>query len=183
MRVTVRCLVEGAQGVGKTTLVNGVAGEVISNNLVTCVEDIARPLINLGVGYGYNTRLEDYYAYYWKHLENWQMDHGPIVLFDRSIIDVILYSRLLLGKGHDVEKLGIELFKLMKGKISAVVYLPVEFQLTPDGVREMLPTQQTEYDRALLELLQELNITYRRITGTIEVRRQTLIDLLHTLVH
>jgi nicotinamide riboside kinase len=174
-------LVEGAQGVGKTTLVEGVAGELIYGKPVTYVTDVARFLIGLRVGYGYKTKLEDYYAYYWKHLENWRTAQGPVVVFDRSIIDVIVYSRLLLGKGHYVERMGIELFELMKCKISAVVYLPVEFDLKPDGTREPLLSQQSEYDRELLEVMEELNITYKRIAGQIEVRRQTLIDFLHRL--
>ena len=180
---TIRCLVEGAQSVGKTTLISSVSRRIIDKEMeIIPVWSIARELADAGFGHDYQTGIADYYMYYAKHLENWRTSKEGILLFERSLLDVIVYSRLLLGPGHQVEKLGIELYKIIEKEINAVVYLPIEFYPVPDGFRDASVESQKAFDRILLDIMNELAVPYQTITGSIEVRSQNLIDFLYNII-
>ena len=111
------------------------------------------------------------------------MASGDIILFDRSIIDVIVYSRLLLGKDNYVEKLGIELFNLIKKNIDVIFYLPIQFPIIDDGIRNPDAYAQMRFDELLKEIMQELNINCTVVRGSMWERNNLLFKTITEKTH
>lgn len=178
----IRCFVQGAQGVGKSTLINSMEHETISAHSVRVVTEVARELIKEGVGFDSKVSPIDHCAYYYKNLHNFRIATGDIILFDRSIIDVITFSRILSGRNNWVEKLGKEIFQLIQKDISLIVYLPIEFTIRHDDIRKTTFEEQSSYDRVLLEIMHELDIKYYTLNGDLTKRKNKLKGLLQNLI-
>ncbi|MFA4872495.1 MAG: AAA family ATPase [Patescibacteria group bacterium] len=174
----IRCFIQGAQGVGKTTLVGAVTQKLPNNCSVKMVGGVARALADEGITFDVHTKPEDYYGYYYKHLQNFSNVKADYVLFDRSVLDVITYARMLLGKGNFVEKLGFELFKIMQPHIDVIAYIPIEIPLVVDGERNMNAEDQSGFDRALMEIMRETGVRFDKVRGTVKQRSDRLLSLL-----
>ncbi len=174
----VRCFVQGAQGTGKSTLIHAVSRDGIGQYSVQVVEDVARSLLEKGLSHSMGTRVEDYYAYYAERLKGYREIRADVVLFDRSILDVAAYSRILMGPGNWVERLGFEILELVRRDLTMIAYLPIEFPLVQDGVRDADIQSQARFDATLRTVMQELGLGYITITGDLEARKGELTRLL-----
>lgn len=171
---TVRCLIQGSLSVGKTTLIQ----EFLKNNRkkysIDVAPDVARVLATKGILRDKETRIEDYFAYYYQHLAFFNNTQADVVLFDRSVLDVMTFARMSFGHGSWVEQLGGEIFSMMKGKIHNVIYIPIEFPLVSDGVRSNDESLRTTFDATLSSVLMDYNVTFNTISGPLEDRIKQL---------
>lgn len=164
-----RFLIEGAQSVGKTTLINELPN-LFNDYSVTPVAEVARNLIKHGITHDTETKHTDYYAYFSEHLKNFNTYNSDIVLFDRSVLDVIAFARINLGKGSWVEKLGFEIATLIKPEISGILYIPIEFPVVSDGIRNTDEQTRRQFDSVLLDVINELGISHTIVSGSPNVR-------------
>lgn len=170
MSECVKCLVQGAQGVGKTTLVENIRGVVSKDFEVGCSFEVAKELIEKGIRKDMETRIEDYYAYFAEYLRHFK-EHGErIVFFDRSVLDVIVFARMCLGRDSWVEKLGFEIFGLIKDEISCVFYIPIEFDIVEDGVRNINESERNFFDETLKDVMKEAGLSYITVEGGVDRR-------------
>lgn len=165
-----RFLIEGAQSVGKTTLINALPSLFHNEYEVLAVAEVARSLIKYGISHDTETKPTDYYAYFSEHLKNFNTSNGDIVLFDRSVLDVITFARINMGRGSWVEKLGFEIAALIKPQIHGILYIPIEFPVVCDGVRNTDEQSRRHFDSVLLEIIQELELNHIVISGTLDSR-------------
>lgn len=164
---------QGAQSVGKTTLANKVYQYLSSYLEIDYYEEVARSLIKEGVSHDVETKEMDYFAYYYAHLKNFNhlsSCESDVVLFDRSYIDVITYSRLVYGEKNWIEKLGFELMEGIKKHNYIILYLPIEFPIVADGIRNADDSNRSQYDQTMLQVIKELNLPFETITGCIDTR-------------
>ena len=66
----------------------------------------------------------------------------------------------------------------LRSQYTDVFYLPIEFDIVPDGLRPMDPEFQAEIDRRIVELLDVHAIHHRTLRGTVEERLDDMLGVL-----
>ena len=166
----IKCLVQGAQGVGKTTLIKEIQKLSETDMAIGASQEVARSLIRIGVKRDLSTRIEDYYAYLSEYLRHFREQNEPIVLLDRSVLDVIVYARMCIGTDSWVEKLGFEILELIRSKISCIFYIPIEFDVVYDGVRNTNESDRKLFDQILKKVMNDAELSYITLRGSIDQR-------------
>ena len=175
--------VEGASGVGKTTLIESLKGKYCEGLRIKIVDEVARILIKHGVSYGVKTKEMDYFIYLYAYINNFRLAEGEIVFFDRSIIDVIVYSRIALGKGNPIELVAFEFLHYIRKQVSGVIYIPIEFPLIADGIRSGDLNQQRLFDSELHSLLiHEIDIPVYEVRGSTIEREEKIFSIIKKIV-
>lgn len=173
--------IQGAHGVGKSTLLQDALD--FKSRRTAKFTEIARQLISSGVGHGLAAPKEDYFAYICRHVENFnsfidERQGFDAFLGDRSIIDVLVYTRLCHGRdcrdSNYIERLCIAIFRMIRPHIAFLAYIPIEFSLVSDGVRDDSIAHQWEYDQELCKVLNELDCSWFTINGSREKRAAQL---------
>ncbi len=178
-------LLQGAQSVGKTTLALRLQERLSISYNICCLSDIGRTLIKGGVTHDISTTMEDYFAYYYMHTKNFNKilsSNFDVVIMDRSYIDVVTYSRLMHGKDNWIEKLGIELIELFNKYVNYIVYLPIEFPIVPDGIRNENEHSQAKFDKTIVEIMKCIKLPYHTITGSVDTRLNKVLALINRAI-
>jgi nicotinamide riboside kinase len=170
MTKQIKCFVQGAQGVGKTTLIKHMLKKASPQIEIGASLEIARNLIKLGINNDLNTRIEDYYAYYSVWLREFRKHNEAIVLMDRSILDDIAYARICIHADSWVEKLGFEILELIRKDISYVFYIPIEFDAVEDGVRDTSESYRMRFDKTIKEVMEDARLPYITLRGSVQER-------------
>lgn len=176
---------QGAQGVGKTTLLQDI--QVAPKFRYMPFGEIARKLIKAGVGHGLNAPKDDYFAYIQRHLHNFNFylkncNDYDWFIGDRSIIDVLVYTRICHGRSHNyVAGVCEEVFEILREHIALIIYIPIDFDVVDDGIREASPILQMQYDTELKQVLQGLNHPFHCVKGSRSHRSDQINDLLSCL--
>ena len=107
---------------------------------------------------------------------------NDLIVSDRSIIDIFVYSRLLKTETQEQQMvkqwLCCDIFKEMKNeKYDLTFYLPIEFDLEDDGIRFTDKDFQKKVDKELLYVLQKLRVPYITLSGSVEERKQKIKDV------
>jgi len=107
---------------------------------------------------------------------------NDLIVSDRSIIDIFVYSRLLETETHEQEIvkqfLCSDVFKEMENeKYDLTFYLPIEFDLEDDGIRFTDKDFQKKVDKEILYVLQKLRVPYITLSGSVEERKQKIKDV------
>ena len=181
MKRQVKILVEGASGTGKTTLVNELSNFPFSGSTIYSVKEIARSLISAGVTYGAQTSACDYYLYFSHYLSSFRQTYNGVVLYDRSIIDAVVYSQIGFGIENRISKLGIEIFKTIKNDIDGIIYLPIEFDLKNATSNLEKSTARKEFDKKIFDFISNCGIVFNIISGSIIERTVSSIKFIETV--
>lgn len=178
----------GAQGVGKTTILNEVVKEYKDMEVIT---NIVRSLHNDGVkinkkGNGktqqliYDTLKKEYINFLYN-------DHEDINLgciCDRSLVDVVAYTKYLYDhkkaskKSYEDQLKDLKEWAIYHRYGCKYIYIPIEFPVVSDGVRDVDEEYRMEIDNNIKWLLQECEIDYYILEGTIEERTEMMKNII-----
>jgi len=163
-----KIILTGAQGTGKTTILNHYREKGMPV-ITEVVRNLAKQGININEA-GDAKGQEAIFAEYCK-----QFAEMPEFISDRGLTDVTAYTMHLC----DIGKLSPEYMELQASALDEFVhnhqdfiyfYFPIEFPVVDDGVRSMDEEFRQCIDNNILTLLQELDIPYVEVRGTVEER-------------
>ena len=178
-----RIICTGAQGTGKTTLMNNLASREEFKNF-TKIDSISRSIQkdeNVDLGGGTNTTSSYQSKIFDKYYQALSQDN---IISDRSLVDVCAYTDNL--DKSNIDNI-IELLRELKQCIkyeeeykdnTLYVYLPIEFEVSDDGVRCVDEEYQRSVDSSIKYFLHMTDIPVLRVTGSVEERTQQVIDYL-----
>ena len=174
-----RIILTGAQGTGKTTLMNALAVDGTKTLSIARKHAIEN-------GWSPDTgSSEDYQNKLFKDLLK-AVSSKKNYISDRGLTCVAAYTfnGALAGsitkKTADSQYLKLAKFHRENPDV-LVVYLPIEFDLIEDGVRNANKNDQAKMDFLIKGILETANIKYITVTGTVEERVKQIEDALKTL--
>jgi len=160
----------GSHSCGKTTVTNALKQKEELKDYVF-IDEIVRTLakqgvkINKGADHASQTRiLEEHYKNIFKYSN---------FVTDRSAIDAFTYATWDYLHGnftYEEHKTHERIFLDCINSYSYVFYIPIEFDIVPDGFRNTEKDYQKEIDELFVKIIQKYNIKTTRLTGTCENR-------------
>lgn len=180
--MTVKIVVTGAHGTGKTTLCDHLSEALQERGFASSViGGTARRVAAQGLPLGQQCTMETYYALARAHVENFLQFPGRITIYDRFIGDLLAYIRANGNAPELFEDLILTLSRMCVAGVDVVLYLPIEFPLVEDGVRDADPKYQSQVDLRLRELLNEIHAEYSVISGTLPDRLRAAIGAVESV--
>lgn len=180
----------GAQGVGKTTILNEIIKEHKDMNVITnVVRDLCEDK-RIKINKKGNSEaqqiifdvLKTKYIDYLFNLSYEEVDEGCIS--DRSLIDVVAYTKYL----YDHKKINKTIYELQLCSLKdwvyfnsfsfVYIYIPIEFPAVDDGVRDVDEKYRREIDENIKWILQECGIDYYILEGSIEERVEMMKNII-----
>ena len=180
----------GAQGVGKTTILNEIIKEHKDMNVITnVVRDLCEDK-RIKINKKGNSEaqqiifdvLKTKYIDYLFNLSYEEVDEGCIS--DRSLIDVVAYTKYL----YDHKKINKTIYELQLCSLKdwvyfnsfsfVYIYIPIEFPAVDDGVRDVDEKYRREIDENIKWILQECGIDYYILEGSIEERAEMMKNII-----
>lgn len=175
-----RIAIVGSFSTGKTTL----AEEAAPKLGLPLLPEVAREVADLGFKLDKDATVEVETLIFLRQYHN-EMTH-PEFIGDRSLIDVMAYAGWVLDNQERRKEFALWDTCLqiarhnLRSQYSDVFYLPVEFDIVPDGLRPLDPEFQSDIDRRVVHLLETNDIQYRTLTGTVEERMNGLVEAVGT---
>jgi predicted ATPase len=173
-----RIIFTGAQGTGKTTVLNTFKEYYGINTITEVVRNLSKKGVKINKD-GDESGQAKIFKEYEKLLSATTKDG---YLSDRGLFDVVAYTMYLnrIGKVSD-KFLDGQLKKLNKflktNSDITYCYFPIEFDLVDDGVRDMDVEFQKEIDSNIQRLLEASGVNVVWIFGTVERRIKTVATL------
>lgn len=158
------CLI-GTGGTGKSTLAKEVAKEL--DIFFTPIPTRRVPLDLRCTPVGQRMVL----GYYYQMFESLDQD----AICDRCVLDAIAYS--IAYDCWDAEEIEKEIDRYKSSSVfpDHIFYLPIEFPLKADGDRETFEEKRIAVDDAIKGILDNFDIPYVTLTGTVGERLDKLI--------
>lgn len=176
----------GAQGTGKTTLLETARKDEVFKDFQFCTE-IIRDLVkkkNLSINESGNVKSQKAFFDAYNKILN---KDGYIS--DRCIIDVHAYTNYLYDyKSSNSEKEFQSLYKeilrensilksLNKDSFGIIIYFPIEFELVDDGIRSLNVYFQEYIDQYIVNTLNKYQLPFYTIRGSVEQRLKQLKEI------
>jgi GTPase SAR1 family protein len=176
----------GAQGTGKTTLLETARKDEVFKDFQFCTE-IIRDLVkkkNLSINESGNVKSQKVFFDAYNKILN---KDGYIS--DRCIIDVHAYTNYLYDyKSSNSEKEFQSLYKeilrensilksLNKDSFGIIIYFPIEFELVDDGIRSLNVYFQEYIDQYIVNTLNKYQLPFYTIRGSVEQRLKQLKEI------
>ena len=170
-----RIVLTGAQGTGKTTLMNELSKDgtrTISHIRKTAAEN------NLDI----STATTDGQKIYFKTLKK-ELSSKRSYISDRGLSCVAAYTfdKAIIGEiaKKVADKQYMDLIKFHNDNPDVLlVYVPIEFAIEDDGERSIDPDFQLKIDFLIKNILDTSGIKYITVTGTVEERLKQINDAL-----
>ena len=162
-----RIILTGAQGTGKTTLMNALAAD--GTRTISHIRKHAEEQ-----GIDITTASEAGQKEFFKSLKK-ELSSKLNYISDRGLTCVAAYTfdKAIAGeiskKVADKQYMDIVKFHTDNPDI-LLVYVPIEFPLEDDGTRSIDPEFQAKIDFLIKNILDTSNIKYITVTGTVEER-------------
>jgi predicted ATPase len=173
--------ISGAPGVGKTTIVNEVVKRVSGRYHVEVSRDVARVLASRGVRINTECQAEDYLAFTTMRLWDMLRLRGYLVIYDRTLLDVLIFMELNGNAGGWLKEVTTEFVKWQMTQLSLYFYVPIEFEVKPDGLRVADPSVNCRIDRITHRLLQEYQSNFITLKGSLSERVGMVLESLSYL--
>ena len=165
---TTRIVITGAQGTGKTTLMNALAKDGIKTLSIARESAIAS---------GWSPErgsTEEYQKALFKALHK-AISSKKSYISDRGLSCVAAYTSGACLEGFIPKKVAEnQIIKLSKfhneNPDVLVVYVPIEFDLEEDGVRDTNAVVQSKIDFLIKNILDTAGVNYITVTGSVEDR-------------
>ena len=158
----------GAQGVGKTTLLDIMEKCFTLPIKFNYVRNFTRGLAK--AGYIINEMGTDDTQLAIMNLHKHYMDSDEDIVMDRCALDGLVYTTYLYRKSQiseEVYRQCEELFNYCINKCNLIYYLVPEFPITGDEYRSDKQDYQKEIADIFEELIQKYNLKVIKLTGTV----------------
>lgn len=164
-----RIAIVGAQGTGKTTLLNQV--EKMYGDSFLYIKEIVRSLHKeKSIKINKEADFDSQMMIFEKHAENAKLSD---FISDRSAIDAFVYSYLNFKKGKFSESEFTEFESIFLSIIDSydkIFFIPIEFELKSDGFRDTDKVFQKEINDLFLEVFYLYDINFISLSGTVKER-------------
>lgn len=175
-----RIAISGAQCTGKTTLMKKICSNAASElDKYTVATEIVRTLMAKGVKINKGADHESQCKILEAHYHN-ILNHSNL-LTDRCAVDAFVYSTWDYLKGNysfDQHKEHERIMLSCLPSYHLYFYLPVEFEMTADGVRDTDKIYQKEIHELFITIYRKYNIPYIELKGSVEERFNRFITYL-----
>lgn len=163
----------GAQGTGKTTILNKL-------EKFEKITEVVRKLSKSGIKineYGDDDGQRHIFNTYNEIFD--RLDNRKNWVSDRGLFDVFAYTKYLYNHGNVSEDLYNEQYNRLinwslTNKDVVIAYFPIEFDVVNDGVRSLDENFRKEIDENIKWILNECNVKYYVIEGSIEERLELI---------
>lgn len=169
----------GAHGVGKSTLAEHLVSELGHASKAVLVPETARELVRQGFRVNAEMTEEGFISYIQMYLRAVRESEADIVISDRSLFDLYLYthrSNGLIRRAY-IDMLQ-ELVFIEARLVDFYVYLPIEFPMAVDAVRPPDAAYQTQVDRHAADLLRHFGMRTVVARGSLSERCRTVVERL-----
>lgn len=156
-----RVVVVGAQGTGKTTLVNGLNLPILP--------EVARLAASHGFKLDGNASLS---TELWIAAKQYELEESKRDwIADRSFIDLLAYILVLFPDDTELFNIVLRMAKPQIEKYDLILYLPSgQFPIEDDGLRTTSVEFQEQVDSQIKVILSSLDLKYQPILGTPDER-------------
>lgn len=169
----------GSSGTGKTTLIEAMKSDPCFEGW-TFFTNVVRDLHKQGYEINEKSNSSTQRLIFEQYEEIlMKMSFQPSIA-DRSIVDVAAFTSMLFDQmaigDDDFMNMSQEEFaqrKIVtkrKDDLPLLVYLPIEFEVEDDGERLVDELLRQDFDNKIQQILQNDNISYLKVTGTVEER-------------
>jgi AAA domain len=174
----------GTQSTGKTTVLDRLT-EVLPN--VYAIREVARTIIRNGFPLGKNANVDSHCLYMATQLQR-ELAYDPTLathlVSDRCVLDLLAHARINRTLPRPfIPDYVIELIErvtiLSCRRYDLFFYFPVEFTQHNDCVREEDEDYRIRVGDEILRISQELDLPTERLTGTVETRLQTVLQVMN----
>jgi hypothetical protein len=170
-----RIAIVGSFSTGKTTLAEAAAARLG----FPVLPDVAREISSLGFKLDKDATVETETLIFLKQFAN-ELAHDEFV-GEYSLFLVLAYAGWVLE--HQERRKEFALWDAcleiarhhLAGIYSHVFYLPIEFPIVDDGLRPMDPDFQADIDKRIVGLLDEHEVKYQTLTGSVSQRIDALL--------
>jgi thymidylate kinase len=169
----------GAHGVGKSTLCECLIAELTRARHVALIPETARDLVRRGFKVNDEITEEGFISYIQLYLANVRKTQADIVISDRSLFDLYLYTHrgTPFVRQAYIEMLH-ELVFVEAKLVDFYVYLPIEFPMPLDAVRPPDAAYQALVDRDVADLLRHFGMRTVIARGSLAERCRIVIERL-----
>lgn len=175
-----RIILTGAHGTGKTTILNHY------KNRIPAVTEVVRTLIKQGIKINEMGDEEGQRIIFDTHIKNlsaltdYISDRGPTDAYAYTWYHYEVQHKDLL---HELKRESEELLKFFENNSDIIwCYFPIEFSVVDDGVRSTEEEFRRYVDKSIKSILDDANIKYYTITGTVEERIKQIDNILEKTV-
>lgn len=174
-RIPKRIAVVGSFSTGKTTLAEAAA-PVLGLPLLP---EVAREIVGLGFKLDKDATVEAETLIFLRQYYN-ELVHAEFCA-DRSLIDSLAYAQWVLE--HQERRKEFAMWDAcldiarhqLRSNYSHIFYLPVEFDIVPDGLRPLDPEFQADIDGRIVHILESNDLPVEVLKGSVEERLDTLV--------
>lgn len=167
--------ISGAQGVGKTTVIN-----VLENDKkFTVFKNVVRNIASRGNKINDDGDIDTQCRVLESHLSN--LDKDGDCIYDRCLWDWFVFTTYLYC--HDQINEGEfrvfkNIFKNNINRYDLIFYIPPEFDLVDDGVRSMNEEFREEIVNLFEEVANLYGLNYFEVRGTVEERINFIVNVI-----
>lgn len=176
----IKIAVSGAHGVGKTTFCNDLRSALEQSDVVIhIVTEVARTLKAEGVPINRETQGSQYALFFERHVSNLFTNHTvDYVVYDRTILDSLAYA--VVNGNLDLNWIRFirTLSSIILKNIDVYCFIPIEFALSADGVRNTEAEYQRKLHNTLLDMVQGCRRDFAMVTGSRSERVRQVLRLL-----
>ncbi len=170
-----RIVIVGSFSTGKTTLAEATATTLD----LPVLRDVAREISGLGFKLDQDATVETETLIFLRQYVN-ELTH-PEFVGDYSIIHVLAYAGWVLEHQDRRKEFALwdaclEIAQQHSSNYSHVFYLPIEFEIVPDGLRPSDPRFQKDIDERIVRVLNTYDVKYETLTGSVEKRVDDLLE-------
>ena len=176
-----RVVFTGSHSTGKTSLIKLLASLLDTKFAVDycLVNEVARTILRRGYKLHKESTISTYLALINEHVEQEIASINRTCLIDRFLVDYYAYAVVNDNCPNELLQLFRNSHTLVSRTIGYdyVFYCPIEFDLVLDGERWNNVDYQKEVDVVIKKTLDEWNVEYVTLTGSLDKRINTILDI------
>lgn len=167
----------GAQGVGKTTLLDILDKCFTTKEPITYIRNFTRDMVEKG--YQINNQGNDSTQLAIMKMHNYYIQNEPNFVADRCALDGLVYTYHLFTKDQVTkETLDVceDVFKSIIKKYDYIFYMTPEFPITGDSYRSADSAYQSTIAQLFEDFIQSYNVPVIKLSGTVGDRLKLFLN-------